>query len=90
MYREDGQYILKFYRNRKPIIIRIDDCLPSKQYNIHAFCQVSNKENTRELWPLLVEKAYAKLYGSYDNIEGGLIDAALIDLTNGAGDRISL
>ncbi len=39
---------------------------------------------------MLVEKAYAKLYGSYPNIEGGLVDAALADLTNGAPDRYDL
>jgi Calpain family cysteine protease len=32
---------------------------------------------------MLIEKAYAKLYGSYPNIEGGMIEEALADLTNG-------
>jgi hypothetical protein len=29
---------------------------------------------------MLIEKAYAKMYGSYPNIEGGLVDEALADL----------
>lgn len=34
-----------------------------------------------ELWVLLVEKAWAKLYGSYNNIEAGLTRECLHDLT---------
>lgn len=33
---------------------------------------------------MIIEKAYAKLYGSYKNIEGGQIQEAMTDLTNGA------
>lgn len=39
---------------------------------------------------MLIEKAYAKMYGSYRNIEGGLVDTAFADLTNGAPDRYDL
>lgn len=37
-----------------------------------------------------MEKAYAKMYGSYEVIEGGWVDEAFADLTNGAGERINL
>jgi|LauGreDrversion4_2_1035121.scaffolds.fasta_scaffold685213_2 hypothetical protein len=33
---------------------------------------------------MIIEKAYAKLYGSYQNIVGGFVDEAFADLTNGA------
>ena len=36
-----------------------------------------------ELWPVILEKAYAKKYGSFSTIEGGLVDVALAELTNG-------
>ena len=38
---------------------------------------------------MILEKAYAKLYGSYQNIYGGYVDEALADLTNGAPSRLS-
>ena len=83
--------MLRFFKNRKPCIIRIDDKFPADtKYNLHPFVKVANRESTRELWPLLIEKAYAKLYGNYDNIAGGLLDAAMMDLTNGAGNNIDL
>jgi len=29
------------------------------------------------MWPMILEKAYAKFYGSYQNIEGGFVHKAL-------------
>ena len=43
---------------------------------------VTTKTRT-ELWPAILEKAYAKKYGSYSTIAGGLVDIALSELTNG-------
>ena len=39
---------------------------------------------------MLIEKAYAKMYGSYPTIEGGLVDEALADLTNGVPYRFDM
>ena len=37
-----------------------------------------------------MEKAYAKMYGSYQNIVGGFVSEALRDLTNGCPERYTL
>ena len=39
---------------------------------------------------MILEKAYAKLYGSYENIVGGRLNFALSDLTGGFPDEIKL
>ncbi len=78
-----------FYRNRKPVIITVDDCFPT-QNGYHAYVKISTQSANKEIWSMILEKAYAKMYGSYQNIEGGLVDAALADLTNGAPARLDM
>lgn len=39
--------------------------------------------NRDEVWPSVLEKAYAKRYGSYSIIQGGHVHSALAELTNG-------
>ena len=41
-------------------------------------------------WSLLVEKAYAKMNGSYYAIAGGLTSNALADLTGGFCDHLNI
>jgi calpain-15 len=54
----------------------VDDFFPS--YNGKpAF----SRANGFELWVLILEKAYAKVFGSYERIEGGFAEESLRDLT---------
>lgn len=44
----------------------------------------------QELWPSLLEKAYARLHGGYAAIAQGSVGDALVDLTGGIVSKISL
>ena len=42
---------------------------------------VFSKANSNELWVIILEKAWAKLHGSYERIESGLCSEVMRDLT---------
>jgi len=62
----------------KPVIV--DEYIPCNQ-RTGSYFPIFAQSTNDELWISLLEKAYAKIYGSYSNIEGGSIQHALRDLT---------
>jgi len=48
---------------------------------------LSVRSRKPEIWPILLEKAWAKLHGSYKRIEGGLPGNALFALTGKPASR---
>ena len=56
--------------------IVVDDYFPCNYYG-PAF----TRGNDNEIWVLILEKAWAKLFGSYERIEAGLAREALKSLT---------
>ena len=58
------------------------------QKNSHYCYARCSDEN--EFWVALIEKAYAKLHGSYEGIEGGMPIEAMVDLTGGLAERYEL
>ena len=60
----------------------IDDRLPTRNgHLIYLNCVYDeNDRDKAEFWPCLLEKAYAKLKGGYNNIEGGFASEAFTDM----------
>eukprot|EP00826_Nyctotherus_ovalis_P009208 TRINITY_DN12426_c0_g1_i1.p1 TRINITY_DN12426_c0_g1~~TRINITY_DN12426_c0_g1_i1.p1 ORF type:complete len:623 (+),score=182.50 TRINITY_DN12426_c0_g1_i1:23-1870(+) len=85
---EYGAYCVRFYSNdgSKDYVI-VDPVFPVNECNDWAF---ATSENEREIWPMIMEKAYAKLYGSYENIEEGKVSYALADLTGGVPEQLKI
>lgn len=83
-YRKKRIYCFKFYKNFRWRYVIIDDRLPCRKIQsnleiprlIYAKCR-----SEREFWVPLIEKAYAKLHGSYQALISGFIDEGLVDLT---------
>ncbi|KAM7528639.1 hypothetical protein LguiB_032049 [Lonicera macranthoides] len=86
-YNEEGIYTVRFCIQGEWVPVVVDDWIPCESPGKPAFA-TSKKGN--ELWVSLLEKAYAKLHGSYEALEGGLVQDALVDLTGGAGEEIDM
>ncbi len=55
----------------------MDDRLPYTSDGRFLFC--CNKQQPNEYWAPLLEKAYAKVYGSYEALDAGQIYDALVN-----------
>jgi len=86
--------MIKFFKNGAFQEIIVDDWIPwteieAMEIDKPAF--TSGGEDGLEMWPCILEKAYAKLYGSYSNIEAGKVHLALADMVdNGFPEQFTL
>ena len=83
---EQGVFAVRFYKNGKMRNIVLDDYIPcNKQTGELVFAKGSGNE----LWVILLEKAFAKLHGSYERIADGKPFLTMRDLTGAPGYRMS-
>ena len=63
-------------------VVLVDDRIPCDASGLAAFCR---NRDPSVYWAMIVEKAYAKLSGSYEAMQGGTVVQGLEDLTGGVG-----
>uniref|UniRef100_A0A0C9RBV4 CalpC_1 protein n=1 Tax=Fopius arisanus TaxID=64838 RepID=A0A0C9RBV4_9HYME len=66
--------------------VLVDDRLPAVHGRL-AFVQARHSD---QFWPALLEKAYAKLHGSYEALKYGTLLDGLSDLTGGITESIAI
>lgn len=78
-FKSTGIYTFRFYKFGKWREINIDSLVPATQQRpIFA-----TGKDPREMWVIMIEKAYAKLHDSYNALVGGWVTDALVDMTGG-------
>ncbi|MEW8351192.1 MAG: C2 family cysteine protease [Candidatus Thiodiazotropha taylori] len=75
---QDGTYTVRLYDAGHPRYIIVDADLYRNDNGDPAY---THGTNPREIWPAIIEKAYAKINGGYDDIVSGYPRAALLALT---------
>jgi len=78
---DKGIYTIAFYKNDYWHRIVIDDRIACTASLTPKFARCKTRN---EIWLSMLEKAYAKLHGSYEALDGGLCTDALVDLVGGA------
>jgi calpain-15 len=72
-----GIYTVKFCKGGEWVNVTVDDYFPCYVMGQPIF----SRSHGTELWVLLLEKAFAKLHGSYMQLRGGWVNEGMIDLT---------
>lgn len=87
-YRTKGLFVLRIFKNFQWIYVVIDERVPvyNKEeelgsgkffkWPIFGACK-----DPHEMWVALIEKAYAKMHGCYENLISGYVDEGILELT---------
>ena len=85
-FREIGLYVIRFFKNFNWTYVLIDERIPvdkNTKQPVFGRCRSQN-----ELWVPLIEKAYAKLHGCYENLISGYVDEGIQELTGFQPEKI--
>ena len=82
----EGVYLVRLCHNGLWKTVIVDDCFPCTAHKQLAFTQASH----RQMYVPLIEKACAKLFGSYGDLIGGQTEEGLQLLTGAPCEHIDL
>ena len=83
---EYGFVVFQLYLNAQWQPVIVDTRIPC----INKKPVFGTNISKNEFWVALIEKAMAKIKGSYERLNGGYTDEAMVDLTGGVTEKFNL
>ena len=85
---KSGFAVFQFFKNGKWQYVLVDTRIPYSQARKTPLYAHSSK--AQEFWVPLMEKAYAKLHGNYEVINGGSMSVGMVDVSGGVSEKFNL
>jgi len=74
-FRAIGLYVIRIFKDFQWIYVIVDDRIPVlSKTGVPVFGRCLN---SHELWVPIIEKAYAKMHGCYENLVSGYVDEGI-------------
>ena len=78
-------YAVRLFALGAPVSVHVDDYVPLTKRNKTLFAHI-NDDNA--LWSVILEKAFAKLHGTYESIVGGSPISGIANLSGSPGTNL--
>ena len=90
-FSQFGIYVLRFFKDYEWRYVIIDDRLPCYgEENQEPQLIFASCETTTEYWVPLIEKAFAKLHGTYAALISGVTDDGLVDMSGYVSEKVKI